>query len=236
MKGGNRKACNRVGATIKKQKMSQSYTLNFINNSASTVSACVFQLPQGNSLWPSDVQTLAWLVQSCAASTGNAVFTWTTEYCFVCAPLTQQLAPGIVLSSPTVLPVTSMSSGNEVTLDYSSSATPPAFEFTNQANGTPAGSLYILQTDNVPMNEGAVGIGMSGEGTFVVPAEPNIDITITPGSTPFYCVTAGQFTQGEVLSSTQLATSVQVVFPPNVYTMYATLGADNLVTISQFPA
>lgn len=219
--------------------MSQSYTLNFINNSASTVSACVFQLPQGNSSWPSDIQTLAWLVKSCATSTNNAptgVFTWTNEYCFVCAPLTEPLAPGVVLSNPTTLPITSTSSGNSVTLDYNSTATPPVFEFTNQVNGTPPGSLYIQQTNNIPLNEGAAGIGMSGAGTFVLPAEPNIDITITPGPTPFYCIAVGTFTEGEVLSSTQLTTGVEVIFPYNVYTMYATLGTDNLITISQFPA
>jgi hypothetical protein len=70
---------------------------------------------------------------------------------------------------------------------------------------------------------------MSGSGTFVVPASPNLNLVFTPH--PKYWVTAGTFATGEVLDSEQLTNTAAVEFPPGVYAMVATLQLDNTWTV-----
>jgi hypothetical protein len=66
---------------------------------------------------------------------------------------------------------------------------------------------------------------MSGFGTFVVQAQPNITVTFNPH--PKYYIIAGNIQQGQVLDIKQVTSAPEVVFPPGVYQMTAILGLDN---------
>jgi hypothetical protein len=68
-----------------------------------------------------------------------------------------------------------------------------AFTF-KPGNATPTpspGNLYIREQATLPSGQASVGIGMSGSGTVVVPAEPNQDLVFTPH--PTFWITAGAF-------------------------------------------
>lgn len=207
--------------------MGQQYSINFTNNSTNGWNACVFQ--QDEQINIPDVMSLAWFTQMCNPGT-SCTFTWTIDYSFVWSE-TGNLVPGVTFDAGQTVAATSLTSGNSITLDnngafYFNPATP--------VTGTPSGSLYINQTNNIPLNLGAVGIGMSGAGTFVVQAQPNIDLTFTPH--PEYWMAFGQYEAGVVLNTQQMTNITEVAFPPNVYTMYVTLDAGNNWTVSQFPS
>jgi len=204
--------------------MGKQYSIQFTNNSTNEWNACVFQ--QDQQINNPGIMSLAWFAELCNPNT-KCTFTWTLDYSFVWSE-TGMLVPGVTFGASEVLPVSSLASGNQVTLDNNG-----AFLFSNQATCTPGGSLYISQTNNIPLNMGSVGIGMSGAGTFVVQAQPNIDLTFTPH--PEYWMAFGQYTTGQVLNTQEMTNTVQVTFPPNIYTMYVTLDAGNNWTVSQFP-
>jgi len=70
---------------------------------------------------------------------------------------------------------------------------------------------------------------MSGSGTFVVQAQPNMNAIFT--FHPEYWITFGNFKEGEVLDITQITNKAQITFPPNIYSMAAILNQDNTWTI-----
>jgi hypothetical protein len=169
--------------------------------------------------------SLAWFTKRCDTSS-SCTFNWSIDYSFVWAE-TGALSPGVTFTASQNVPA-DLASNNLITLDYDG-----AFHFGTQGSGTPQGSLYIEQTNNIPPNKAAVGIGMSKAGTFVVQAQSNIDVTFTPH--PSYYVAFGTFEQGEVLDEQQMTLGAKVEFAPNVYVMYATLDAGNRWTISATP-
>lgn len=71
---------------------------------------------------------------------------------------------------------------------------------------------------------------MSGKGTFVTQAQPNLHLVFTPH--PRYWIAAGTFTEGEVLDQETITNAAEVAFPANVYAMQAVLAADNTWTVS----
>jgi hypothetical protein len=197
------------------------YSLIFQNNSINLGTACVYQKPPN--LGTQDVMALAWFAQE-AAPTTNIKFSWQIDYAFVWAE-TGPLIPGVMFSASQTWPADPAGSNNQVTL----TDTQGAFTFTDQTAGPQQGNLYIEQDGSIPENTASVGIAMSGAGTFVVAAEPNIQAVFTP--TPNYWITFGQYTQGEVMSIETITSSANIAFPPNVFSMTAILGEDNKWTV-----
>jgi rhizosphere induced protein len=72
---------------------------------------------------------------------------------------------------------------------------------------------------------------MSGNGTRVVPAEPNLAAVFTPH--PEYWISFGSFVPGQVIDTQTMVNSDQVDFPVNVYQMTATLDSGNNWTLAQ---
>ena len=185
------------------------------------------------------VMSLAWFAQKCNPGT-KCNFNWTIDYFFVWGE-TGVLVPGINFSASQTV-AAGLTSNNQITFDYNG-----AFLFEGQGTFTPSGSLYINETTNIPMNTASVGFGMSGAGTFVVQAQPNINVIFTPN--PKYYMVFGIFNQGDVLDTQQMFRStpggareiqqisciVEVDFPANVYTLYVTFNANNTWTVSQSP-
>lgn len=197
------------------------YSLIFQNNSSNTWTACVYQ--KAPDLATQDVMSLAWFAKG-AAPTTNIVFDWQVNYAFVWSE-TGPLIPGVMFAASQTWPADPDGHNNQVTLTDANGV----FTFANQTAGPAEGSLYIVQDGTIPENTAAVGIAMSGAGTFVVGAEPNIQAMFTP--TPNYWITFGEYTQGEVIDIEQITNSAQILYPPNVTSMTAILNADNTWTI-----
>jgi hypothetical protein len=201
------------------------YTLTAINNSSNPTQIAVFQ--QDPNLAPSlNVFSLAWFSKFAYPST-TIKFTWTISYNFVWSE-TGQLAPGVVFEA-TQTPDAGLKEKNQILLDYDSKNGAYFFEPPTPFTAPPPGQLRVVQSPNVPLKQASVGIGMSGYGTFVVQAQPNLTATFTPY--PKYYIIAGNIQQGEVLSIAQITSAPEVPFDPGVYNMTAILGKDNAWTI-----
>lgn len=196
------------------------YTVVFVNNSADTGNACIYQ--QDPNITDPKVMSLAWLTKG-AAPTTTVTLTWTIDYSFVWAQ-TGTLKPGVLFMASQVWPA-DLSTTNEVTFTQKGGI----YTFQSQQKGPESGNLYIKEDSTIPEADVAVGVGMSGAGTFVQQGELNKTLIFTPH--PEYWITFGTHTQGEVMDITDISNPAQIQFPTNVYSMTATLNADNTWTI-----
>ena len=99
------------------------------------------------------------------------------------------------------------------------------------------GTLYIKDGPTVPDKIFAVGIGMSGNGTIVKQAKANPMHKFIPPVPPTYWVaTAKEMKVGTVLGIQTVTRAAKVEFPPNIYSMVATLTQDDTwkITRDQF--
>ncbi|MFZ5817492.1 MAG: protein rhiA [Bacillota bacterium] len=196
------------------------YSLVFKNASSQFGSLCVYQTNPDIS--DPGVMSLAWFAKA-AHPTTKVVFTWETEYSFVWDE-TGLLRPGVIFDASQAWPADPQSM-NQVTFTYSAGA----YTFKDVRRGPRPNSLYINQEITVPANQASVGIGMSGAGTFVVQAQPNMNLIFSPH--PKYWVTFGNFIQGQVLDITEISNKAEVLFPNGIYSMDVTLNQDNTWTV-----
>ncbi|MEW6122379.1 MAG: protein rhiA [Pseudomonadota bacterium] len=196
------------------------YTLRFINNSSATRSFLCYQ--QDPNIGVPDVVSLAWFAKQ--ARPGTVVdFAWTIDYSFVWSQ-TGVLTPGVTFIASQSVPA-DPAGVNKIQFDYVDGA----YGFEQPATGGSAGSLTINTSAGFPANQAAIGIGMSGSGTFAVQAYPNDNAIFTPH--PQYWVAFGNFLPGQVLDITNISNPANVAFPANVYAMVATLNSDFTWTI-----
>ncbi|SHJ90006.1 hypothetical protein SAMN04488028_10274 [Reichenbachiella agariperforans] len=199
------------------------YSLNFKNNSSQKGNVCIYQTDPD--LGVHDVMSLAWFAKS-AYPTTNILFQWQIDYCYTWS---RQgiLKPGIIYEAAQTW-VADLTNKNAI--DFIKDTSLDAYSFENQTAGSEDGSLYINEKRNVGANECSVGIGMSGNGTFVVNSQPNMQLQFTPH--PKYWITFGTFTQGEVLDLEKItATAQEIAFPVNQYNLEVTLNEDNTWTV-----
>lgn len=198
--------------------MSGPYTVTFINNSGRAGSVCLFQEQPTQ-----EVQAVVWLSEY-AYPTTQVTFTWSLDYDFVWSE-TGPLTPGITTNEGQIWPA-NLQSTNQVTLTYNQ-----AFTFANQTQGPNSGSLYINLDATIPMNTASVGIGMAGAATFLVQAAPNLNLIFTPH--PRYWIAFGTLNKGTVIGTGSINNPAEIDFPPNVFSMTATLNADDTWTVAQ---
>lgn len=203
---------------------SVTYSLIFQNNSVNAGSAAVYQTDPN--IGVPNIMSLAWFSKFTLPTT-NVVFQWTIDYSFVWSQ-TGTLKPGVVFLASQNWQA-DLSSTNQVTLTYQNSPQGGAYTFQNQGPGPQQGTLYIVEDNTVPLSQASVGIGMSGAGTFVTQAQPNLQLTFTPH--PQYWITFGNYTQGQVLDTGSITNPGKIQFPPGVYSMSALLNRDNTWTI-----
>lgn len=197
------------------------YSLVFQNQSDMNGYACVYQTSPDDT-GPS-VVSLAWLSKFVFPST-QVIFKWATEYSFVWAE-TGELMPGVQFIASQLWSA-DLQFSNQVTFSQRDGM----YQFTDLRQGQGPGSLYIMEDSSIPPGStAAVGIGMSGNSTLAVQAEPNMFLALTPPKT--YWVAFGNYSQGQVLDTTQIINAAPVVFPPNVYSLTATLAANNTITV-----
>ncbi|EXJ14535.1 hypothetical protein [Imhoffiella purpurea] len=197
---------------------SQPYSLTLKNQSASPWTFFVYQqMPKEAS---ANVFSLAWFASPFVIVPNNQIsFEWDVDYGFVWGA-TGIVRPGVTFDGQGQQPA-SPSGAN--TTQFTTS---PGPHLTSPVQGDPQGSLVIKDASNVPNNTFSVGISMSGAGTFVTSAGPNLLHTFTP--TPSYWIAAGNNVRvGEILDITTITQTANVVFPVNVYKQTYTLNQSN---------
>lgn len=183
--------------------MSQQYKVIFINASQNDWDFCLYQQDPSLSTNP-NIMALAWFAQQVDRGT-DTTYQWGVDYSFVWSQ-TGLLANGAVLFSATETVPADLSMANQIPFTYNG-----AFTF-----GAPSqdpqrgGSLVIEEDGTIPMGEAYVGIGMAGNGTFAVPAKPNLTLTFTPK--PEYWCTFGTYEVGQVMDIGEIAEPQQIVF------------------------
>jgi hypothetical protein len=191
-------------------------TVNFYNNGQSPGNVILYQGPSGGNVLP-----LVWFTKYVYPQT-RVAFTWSTEPCFVWSD-TGQLVPGIIASASQTIPA-DLDTKNAITLTYNQ-----AFNFIDQQPGSRAGTLTVKEDATIPPGMASVGIGMSGQATFLIQAQPNMIGAFTPGSQ--YWIAFGTYQANQVLEVEQIGTPAQIAFPVNIPAMDATLNADGSWTI-----
>lgn len=189
------------------------YTLTFHNSSKLSRSFLCYQ--KDPDLGVPGVVSLAWWAKFAHPDT-QIDFEWTIDYTMLWSEM-GDLRPGVHFTASQKLAAdpSGKSGPNLVELDYEDGG----FTFGTPSNAGTAGSLTINTGPGFAAGAASVAIGMSGSGTFAVPAAPQDHVLFTPH--PEYWVAFGSFNQGDVLDITQISNSAKVVFPPNVYAMTA---------------
>lgn len=202
--------------------MSNDYTYSvvFRNQSSNANYGCLYQtLPSTSSV--------AWMSKYVFPTT-TVTWSWTTEYDFVWSE-SGQLQAGTMMSASQVWPADLVAS-NVVTLTHQHDA----YTFQNQRAGPPSGSLLIYQDNTIPLNRASVGIGMAGYATNVVQAQPNVSVPFAAGTERLW-ITFGPYPRGQVIDPA-LTTSMELVFPANIYSLTATLSMSNQWTVESTSA
>lgn len=199
------------------------YSLTCINNSSLSGSFAVFQKAPPMTI-PGNVFSLAWFARPAAPKT-KVTFNWTLDYCFVWSE-TGILHPGITFNaSQTIGADPNGTNFVQLTVDeYGASYFNPP-----NTSGS-VGSLTIQQLSNVVPNRTSVGVGMSGSGTFAIQAAPNMNAVFTPH--PNYWVLFGNVKTGQVMDVEDVTGAVEVLYGGSLTSRTATLGMDNLITVS----
>lgn len=195
------------------------YTIVFQNNSSMAAAACLYQTGAGLTV-PGTVHSVAWLTKT-AAPTTKIVFQWSTDYYFFWAE-SGKLGEGAMLTGSQMWQVGTL---NQVTLTHASGY----YTFSSQIAGADSKNFYIAQDKTIPANMAAAGLGMAGQATFAVQAQPNFTLVFNP--TPSYFIAFGNYTVGQVLDPATIFNAAALVFPANIFSLAATLNADNTWTI-----
>jgi rhizosphere induced protein len=184
---------------------STGYQVKVINNSeVDDRNAILFQeIPK----MPEDAVTLAWLSKMCHAGT-EITHKWNVDYNFVWGQA-GSLAPGTMFEAGQKV-AADLERKNTVTLMYEKGG----FKFGPSRFSGKKGLLYVNEDRSVPgpgnSDQGVVGVGMSGFGTFIVPTLPNNAASFTPK--PTYYLAFGKFEQGEVMDINQLTNPEKLQF------------------------
>ena len=202
------------------------YTVEVVNDANTAWQFYVYQSPPAKT---SDL-TLAWFASPFKIPNrgGTFYFDWQINYQFMWST-TGTVGPGITFEACGIKECDPDSSNTTMfTLqDDNPDLSDPVF-------GGNKGTLYINNGGEIPINTYAVGIGMSGSGTFCVNAEPNLIHEFTPTPT-YYIAAINEVEQGEVMDIKTITLTAEIKFPINVYKMTATLQANDTWSITQTP-
>jgi hypothetical protein len=201
-----------VGQNIMDLAAGTAYSIKINNNSnIDNQNAIVFQ---EQPTAPRDVYSLAWLSKMCHAGTYTR-FNWALDFNFVWGQV-GQLRPGVNFEAGQVISA-DLNNANQTTLSYIEGG----FVFSKATQGTNPGSLLVLEDNSVPgygnPQQGSVGIGMGGYGTFVTPTQPTGGGGLQFEVTPNYWIAFGQFVQGTVITQSILTYPTAVRFPVGMF-------------------
>jgi hypothetical protein len=203
--------------------MGTQYSLTCINNSSLLGSFAVFQMPPQLTV-PANVFSLAWFARPAHPNT-QVTFNWSLDYSFVWSE-TGVLQPGITFNASETVPASPVGLNFTQLTEDSFGAT----YFTPPDTTGSVGSLTIQQLSNVVPSRTSVGVGMSGAGTFVVQAAPNMTAVFTPH--PNYWVIFGNYTTGQVMDIEDVTGEVEVTYAGSLTSRTATLQANNIISVA----
>lgn len=197
--------------------MATKYKMTVNNNSKNYGNVCVFQtLPDQ----PDNMMSLAWF--SKAAHPGTIVeFDWSLSYNFIWSDQ-GDLRTGVRFRASQIIdadPADITKNSIGFTREYN------AYKFCETRKATKEGTLGIYTDQTIPHGGAAVGIGMSGNGTFAVTATPNYNFTFLPH--PRYWVAFGTYQVGEVVDIESMTNAIEIVYEPDVFERTVTLQGDN---------
>ena len=179
---------------------------------------------------------LAWLVSPLQIPVNNFInFYWAADYQFLMS-YTGKLIPGVIVhvnqdkecnpsgknhTEFTILPIE-----------------PSVGQLSEPFKAPSEGALYIKDGPTVPDEKFAVGIGMDGNGTIVKQAKANSMHEFIPPVPPstYWVAAAKKMRVGTVLDIQTVTRAAKLEFPPNIYSMVATLTQDDTwkITRDQF--
>lgn len=168
------------------------YTIHVRNDSNSFENFAVYQtdpdLPVANSY------SLAWIVKGMLPS-AKTDLSWNPDYSFSLSD-SADLKAGVIYRSDQTLLVSPGTPGEDgVDLTYARDILGMVrAKSTNHSNGM----LSLEEPRTTPRTSASVALGMAGRPAFAWKAEPNHSLSFTPH--PEYWITAGTFTQGEVIN------------------------------------
>jgi hypothetical protein len=198
-----------------------SYNLIVNNESTEEGYALIFcQKPDANT---PDVQTYAWLSKFLYPGV-KADFSWQMQWAFMWKQINS-------INESQQIVLTDLQTNNKITLDYD--AGHQAFHFADQAQGDSPGSLYIEESANVPNGMAQVGLALSGHPAFLVNSQPNMNVVITPK--PSYFLMFGTHEDQGPISIEQYSKAVALNYPPNIYSLTATIRQDGSISVENSP-
>jgi rhizosphere induced protein len=199
------------------------FELVAVNGTSRTETFCLYQPPEGGG---GSSSTVAWFTKN-AAPNARITFRWELSYDFVWGE-TGPLTPGAIFDASQVL-AGNLTTENTVGLTYQNRAV----SFTNLSQGPQQGTMMVQCDSSIPPQMLAAGLGMSGSATYVMQAAPNMHLMFTPR--PNYFLAFGNFTRGQILVPDEIQNPTQINFPPNIFSMTATLNANGTWTIKSNP-
>ena len=191
--------------------MSTNYSLTLTNNSVNAGSFCVYQTDPEQSKY-SNLYSLVWFSKKCHPGT-KIRFNWSLDYCFTWSE-TGILMPGVTFLASENVPADPSNAVKDI-IGFTKDG--GAYKFTTPTRSGILGTLQIQTDSTIPINEASVGIGMSGQPAFAVPAGPNLDYSFIPH--PKYWVAFGNFEEGEVIDFNNVTQTAEVIFKPSVYSL-----------------
>jgi len=207
--------------------MATQYSIVFVNNSTKPGAVCLYQQPDDFLRNMNEIKTLAWFTKRTNPGT-KARFAWNPDYCFIWDDLIDSEPGSVVDASQTV--ACDLNEKNGITL----SKVNDAYRFGEPMEMGQPGMLMVRSDSTVPAHEAVAGYGLAGSGLFVVPVLPNYNVVFRPMQPNRFFITFGDFQTGQVLDLEAITeNSAEVAFPGNIYSMVATLNADDTWTIKQ---
>lgn len=198
------------------------YSLEVINRSSVSWNACLYQ---NDSKWTSSrIYPVAWKSRNVLPGS-TITYQWRKNYAF-CWARTGVLQPGISFRSYQIING-DLNSYNKITLTNEGSS----FYFTNLTSSGVQGSMTIYQDLMIPFREAAIGLAMEGSAFCAAQASPNQQTSFFPANTKYF-ITMGNYQMGQVLDTSSVAYSTEIVFPEGIYSLTATYNADGSWTIT----
>ncbi len=195
------------------------YQIIIINQSGKFGDVCLFQ--KDKVIHESSWNSLAWITQILTPA-AKRVLSWNIDYGFYWCNLGELSAgekclPGELLTAH---------SGDNIHLGMEFKI--PTFMDQN-GNGE-LSKLNISIGEGIPENRISTGITVSGKPCFIQKAPPGSSQNIILN--PTYFLSFGNFEESTILEVEVVEKAVPVYFPPNVYTMFATLHPDYSWTLA----
>ncbi|MDR3333947.1 MAG: hypothetical protein LBT13_03525 [Treponema sp.] len=188
--------------------MGTNYTLHITNEAPEAGTFCVYT-KNDSAKMQANLLSLAWFTKAVEQGV-KANFSWNVDYSFVWSE-SGTLAKGVHFDVSQKIDADPLASANRK-IYFEKGDHGFHFGDSDRAEEVQEGFLGITCAENIPPNQAAVGIGISGQAALAVNAEPRFQITFEPHIT--YYVAYGDFIQGEVIDVNQVTrTAYKLVFP-----------------------